>query len=100
MIGVAIINKALLEEFRCKTVCEWCKKTTRSGLDPHHLWCRGRGDAFRLDVRINLAALCRACHNAVHAGNILRCDLLAVVAAREGRLQDEMEAEIRRLRWK
>ena len=95
-----ILDPDLLMEFRCKTRCEWCRVSTRTGLDAHHLFARGRGEAFRLDVRINLAALCRACHNAVHAGNILRCDLLAVVAAREGRLQDEMEAEIRRLRWK
>ena len=53
----------------------------------------------RVDVACNLAALCAACHTAHHAGSRpLYCDLLALVAAREGLLQSEVEAAVACLR--
>jgi hypothetical protein len=55
-----------------------------------------------LDVAINLVALGGAdscnCHGRVHSGQILRIDLLAIVAARESTTQDAIKAEIARLR--
>ena len=72
--------------------CEWCKK--KGAVDPHHLFCRGIGGGSRLDVRINLIALDRNCHNLFHNGHILRADLLVVVAQRENCLQDDIEAVI------
>jgi hypothetical protein len=56
------------------------------------------GGGGRLDIRINLLALCWQCHNEVHAGHIQRCDLLAIVAARENCLQADIVSEIARLR--
>jgi len=89
-----IVNPELLDAFRWKMACEWCG-ARGTGFDPHHIYSRGW---CRLDVRINLLSLCRACHSAHHAGNRpLRCDLLAVVAAREGLLQDDIITELWRL---
>lgn len=95
-----VIDDALLAEFRNRARCEFCQRPCRTGLDPHHLMARGRGSAFRMDLRINLAALCRLCHRRVHAGEISQAELLAVVAKREGRDVNEMEEELRRMRWK
>jgi len=89
-----IRNPELLEEFRYRPRCEWCGQPNRTGLDPHHLWTRGAG---RLDIRINLIALCRACHQDVHSGVIARDDLLAKVSAREGFPPEEIAQEIYRL---
>lgn len=94
-----IEDKGLLREFALKRRCEYCGKTTPGVLaDPHHLFARGMGGGGRLDIRINLISLCREDHNAVHAGHIMRTDLLALVAQREGTSQDEIRAEIARLR--
>lgn len=90
-----VIDEKLLGEFR-GWLCEWCG--LREWSVPHHLWARGMGGGGRLDVRINLISLCAFCHNDVHAGLIQRCDLLAVVAARERTTQGRIEAEIYRLR--
>ena len=57
------------------------------------------GGGGRLDIAINIAPLCRSCHDEVHRGHRpLKCDLLAVVSAREKTTQDEIRAEIARLR--
>jgi hypothetical protein len=69
------------------------------GCDPHHVFARGRSDGFRLDIRINLIALDRRCHNWAHAGQIARKQLLAIIATRENRAADDIELEIIRLRW-
>lgn len=90
-----VINEALLARFRQAYRCEWCRKLTLSGCDPHHIFSRGAG---RLDVAINLISLCRVCHGLVHAGEITREDLLAIVATREGVSQDWIVTEIYRLR--
>ena len=98
-----IIDEKLLSRFRGPGFCDWCKKYVR-GRHPHHLWRRGIGGAWRMDLAINLAALCYAfqggdnCHERAHSGEILRCDLLAIVAAREGVQQADIEREMWRLR--
>lgn len=94
-----IINPSLLESFRMKRVCEWCGRANRgSHMEAHHLFCKGMGGGSRLDVAINLCALCRECHQSSHDGNEpTKIDLLAIVAQRESRQQDEMEREIFRL---
>lgn len=92
-----VIDELLLEEFRQAMVCERCRKA--GPVEAHHLWSRGIGGGGRLDVRLNIAALCRECHQGHHNGQRpLKCDLLALVAAREGCLQGDIEAEIWRLR--
>lgn len=87
----------LLNRFRQGGPCEYCKRMTIRR-QPHHIFCRGLNSARRLDVAINLIALCLQCHADFHNGRILRCDLLALVAAREQRLQGDIEAEIYQLR--
>lgn len=81
-----------LMQARLRFRCEWCKAA--GPVCPHHLKHRGMGGGSRLDVRINLIALCQTDHDAYHAGHILRADLLAVVAQREDCLQDEIETVI------
>ena len=98
-----IVNEKTLDLFRGPGKCEWCGRLVRRR-EPHHIFGRGYGGAERVDVKINLIALCAVyagganCHHELHQGRILRADLLAKVAAREGMLQAEVEAEVRRLR--
>jgi hypothetical protein len=97
MLPMKIIDEDLLNDFRTAPCCEWCKKKNRGGLQPHHIFSRGMGGSSRLDVAINLTALCAICHRMVHDGHIARFDLLAIVAVREGMMQDKIEEEIYRL---
>jgi hypothetical protein len=90
-----IHNEPLLSEFRRKTRCEWCGQNSRTGLDPHHIYTRGAG---RLDIRLNLIALCRLCHAEVHAGIVDKYSLVAVVAQREKTDYDTIERLIWHLR--
>lgn len=86
-----IRNKALLDEMRATTPrCQWCG--TKPPTDMHHLYQRGLGGGSHLDIRINLLALCRVCHGDAHAGVIDRDSLLAVVAAREGVMRQDIKA--------
>ena len=94
-----IIDEALLDEFRSAQRCEWCGRPTPGGCDPHHVFACGRSNGFRLDIRINLLALDRWCHDRAHRGKISRKQLLAIIAIREGRPAEEIELEIIRLRW-
>ena len=94
-----IVDLLLLQEFRDKDRCEWCRKYTRTGLDPHHVYCRGLGGAFRLDIRINMVSLCRQCHVSAHTScEPCQADLLAVIAKRESMTVDAVEREIFRLK--
>jgi HNH endonuclease len=95
-----IEDKGLLREFGLKKRCEFCHQPPRRGtlLDAHHLFARGMGGGGRLDIRVNLVALCRSCHTDTHAGHIIRAALLAIVAQREGVMQDDIVTEIARLR--
>ena len=91
-----VINEPLLQEFREKTVCEWCRKTYRSGLDPHHIFSRGAG---RVDIRENLLALCRECHLFANAGGEPTKDqLLEVAAKREKMTPDKIVSKVYRMR--
>lgn len=91
-----IVNEKLLKEFRVGPCC-WCGRTGRT--HPHHVFGRGMGGATRLDVRVNLVSLCFGCHRQTHMGRRpIRVDLLAVVAAREGLMQDEITRTILELR--
>ncbi len=93
-----VIDAKLLQAFRMKERCEYCRKSVFR-CEPHHVRTRGHGGGGRLDIAINLVALCPLCHRSHHDGNEpLTCDLKAIVAARESRLQDDIEAEIAALR--
>jgi hypothetical protein len=91
-----IENERLLAEFRHAARCEWCGKRTPQGCDPAHLFSRGAG---RVDVRDNLAALCRECHTKQHAGNEPTVEqLLVLVAKREGKTPQTIRNKIARIR--
>jgi hypothetical protein len=93
-----IVDEKLLDQFRAAGPCSWCREHCQRR-EPHHIHTRGIGGGGRLDVAINLVSLCLRCHRSHHDGNEpLTCDLKAIVAAREGRLQDDIEAEIVALR--
>lgn len=90
-----IINENLLDEFRTPGKCEWCRKHCKSR-EPNHLWCRGHGGGFRLDIRINLISLGRSevfacpCHNLYHAGKVSCEEMTELVAKREKVLPSEL----------
>lgn len=91
-----IISEELLAEFRAKDRCEYCGRAVL--VQPHHIFARGQESCRRLDVAINLIALCIDDHTATHTGQILREDLLAIVAKRERTTQQDIQEEIWRLR--
>lgn len=92
-----IIDKKLLLAVRKTGRCQWCG---RSGpTDAAHVFTRGMGGGSRLDIRINLVALCRQCHDDHHRGERpIDCDLLALSAATEGLTTQEARGVIWLLR--
>ena len=95
-----VIDEKLLASFRGPGICEWCKRYA-GHRHAAHVRPRQMGGGSRLDVRINLISLCWFCHLAQHEGREpTRADLEAVVAAREQRFQDDIEAECLAIRRK
>ena len=79
-----IENDALLQYFRSRPFCEWCKKSGY-GFDPAHVLARGLGGGSQLDVALNLCSLCRTCHTNHHAGfSPTKEELFELIARREG----------------
>lgn len=81
-----------LKTMRAQILCEWCRSW--EGCHIHHIFGRGQRSWKRLDLPIAVVRLCPKCHAKTHGGNILRCDLLAVVATREGCLQGDIEETV------
>ncbi len=100
----AVIDADCLNRFRGPGHCDFCKRYV-DRREPHHLIRKGIGGGSQYDVSYNIAALCAAfsggedCHGRVHSGHILRCEIVAVVSAREGLLQGELEDKLNELRW-
>lgn len=86
-----VTDKALLKALRLGH-CELCGKADDIGV--HHIITRNSGGP---DARCNCLALCIACHNTAHAGNVTKEQLWAIVARREGVTPEEAEAEAREL---
>lgn len=91
-----VVNDDLLAEFRARGVCELCELWRPTS--PHHVFARGMGGGGRLDIRVNLIALCWLCHGAVHSGAVDRDTVLRVVAARERTRPGAIIALIHKLR--
>jgi len=90
------VDEAMRARFRGVGRCPWCGQWAY--LQCAHVLARGMGGGRVLDVPINLVPLCARCHVDSHAGRRpLACDLLAVVGAREGLLQHEIERRVRYL---
>jgi hypothetical protein len=91
------IDAKLLNVFRDKRHCEYCKCFAWKRLEPHHLQRRKMNGWARLDIPINLISLCSGvygCHAKVTAGEIDDSEILALVATREGVLQSDIEQTI------
>lgn len=84
-------NKNLMEELRRSSNCEACFYPTPFGADPHHVECRGFGGGSRMDVRINLIALCRFCHDEAPKKKAL---MLKLIAQREGLSVEDIQAVV------
>ncbi len=83
-------NDDALDFARGPGVCDWCKGRI-AGREPHHIFSKGAG---QVDIKSNIAAICRVCHTSVHFGEIDDNDILAVVAGRENVLQGDIEAVV------
>ncbi|MGB9859855.1 MAG: HNH endonuclease signature motif containing protein, partial [Moorellaceae bacterium] len=68
-----------------KPYCELCGQQAYG--EPHHIKTRGSGGG---DIPENLIQLCWEHHVAVHSSHLSREDLVAVVAAREGKTPEEI----------
>ena len=91
-----IVDEPLLREFCFAPNCEWCNDYSQFGRDPAHIFSRGAG---RVDIRENLVALCRLCHNLHHAGlRPTRKELLKVAAKREGTTPKRIERIVQLIR--
>ena len=85
---MTIIDNALILAFRLTSRCAWCKRIRP--VHVHHLFSKGMGGGSRVDIAINLCPLCAYCHSSHHNGREpTRSQLLALVAARENRLQED-----------
>jgi|HubBroStandDraft_4_1064222.scaffolds.fasta_scaffold00070_28 hypothetical protein len=103
-VKLPIIDESLLDLFRGSGRCHYCNKWCRR-LEPHHLVKRGAGGWSRVDRPRNLIALgsafdCGCHHNAENGKHPTYSDCLAIVAQREGVLQQTIIDEINELLWK
>ncbi len=91
-----IDNKKLREEIGAKRVCEYCRKSCLTPPDVHHLFSRGAG---WVDVRCNLIAICRTCHQLTHAGKEPQpLHLAIVIAEREKVVVVDIETTVQFIR--
>lgn len=96
---VRVVNESLLDLFRksgnCENCTKWCDRR-----EPHHHRGRGQG-AMRIDLAINLVALCLECHHSAHfSSDPSRAKLLAIIAKREKRTEESINLEMAILRKK
>jgi hypothetical protein len=95
---VRIADDDLLAHFR-EQPCENCGR--RPPNQAAHVMHGGRGDAFRIDLPINLLSLCLWCHGRNHSagrGHLTQSDMLKLVAKRTGFTEAVILGELWRLR--
>lgn len=94
-----IVDESVLDRFRGPGRCGYCRKQVKR-LEPHHHIPRGIGGGSRIDHPYNLIGLCGTfsggddCHRRVTDGEIDGSEILALIAAREGVLQDHIMATL------
>lgn len=93
-----ILNPNLLKRFREPGACAWCGRWCQHRHPHHYFFRRGMGGGSQMDHPLNLASLCAVCHEDCHWGRVTKWDLLAVVAAREGLQQADVEEKLYALR--
>ena len=85
-----IRDRALLKQMRQEiTYCERCGKQGHGGC--HHIKYKSQGGD---DIRENLIRLCAKCHRAIHDARYDRCELIEIVAKREGLMVEEVAERI------
>ena len=103
-----IIDEAVLEMYRRKTRCEHCGRFCPTGLDPHHaIVKRGMGGGSRLDIHLNLVALCRgftrngwkSCHAEAERGEITIDAMAKIIARREGTTPENVIKTVNDMKW-
>ncbi len=84
-----IINEDAKQAIREERRCAQCGRIGR--VDAAHVFACGKGNAFRMDIALNLLPLCNwpegMCHRLDHHGKITLHDKVALVAARHQMLQ-------------
>lgn len=91
-----VINEELLDIYRSKGRCENCGIPCQP--EAHHLFTKGMGGAFRLDIHENIIALCMGCHRKFHNGTVSRETLVKVIAKRQKKTPAEIEQTVLRMR--
>ena len=91
-----LINETLLDRYRGRQWCWVCGKA--GNCSPHHVFARGREDAFRMDIEENIMPVCIDCHSAVHNGMYRRLYLLDLIGQRIGMWANDLEDVLLRLR--
>ena len=91
-------NEQLLDSFRAKGRCENCGII--GPVEPHHVFTKGIGGSGQVDIPENLIGLCRLCHSRFHNGRIPRGQFITIIARRQRRTPDEVEAVVTRVRNK
>lgn len=105
-----IINPDLLRRYSGAGICDLCGKRVRNR-HGHHIFHRGLGGGFQIDLAINILSACETfaggdhCHALIHAAKLTisgrratRDDLLMIVAQRERTTVDDIVAVIHMLR--
>lgn len=92
-----VIDERLLAYFRSKGKCEVCG--TEGQMQPHHCKPRGMSGGSRLDVALNLIALCWQCHGRLQeGGRAAQEQCWRVIALREGlKSWEQCEEAVHRL---
>lgn len=91
-----IKDEPLLDLFRAAGPCERCQRP-QPRREPHHVRAKGMGGGSCLDVRINLIALCTACHGLIQGSKRHEPRVLEIIALREGTTPQAIREEIDRL---
>lgn len=90
-----LADESLLNEFRAARRCELCRRGTPSGCDPCHLMSRGAG---RVDLRCNIVAACRACHQLSHTNPAVLAQMFEIAARRERMTVEQIRDVVHRVR--
>lgn len=81
---MTIVDDDVLAIFRALPACEKCGRRVWP-LDAHHAFRkRGVGGGSRLDVRCQIAGLCRICHTSAESSKPVEREVQEIVAKREG----------------
>lgn len=94
-----IESEKVLARYRGPGCCENCGEWS-AARHAAHLYGRGMGSGFRLDIPLNVTSLCWKCHRRQHdGGEPTKEALVKVVAKREGLDPEDLDALLTVLKW-